>query len=110
LLEWESGKFFTKGLDRVLSDLPGGLFPPRHCERSEAIQLSYCRQMDCFAALAMTVAGTNRSQISKCSAGVGKPSAARVTFQHRHPRAARDARAAAAAIWRDTLRSKENPY
>src|SRR6187399_2775357 len=27
---------------------------PRHCERSEAIHLSTCRAMDCFAALAMT--------------------------------------------------------
>jgi len=27
---------------------------PRHCERSEAIHLSACRTMDCFAALAMT--------------------------------------------------------
>ena len=27
---------------------------PRHCERSEAIHLSACRAMDCFAALAMT--------------------------------------------------------
>jgi hypothetical protein len=28
----------------------------RHCERSEAIQLlSWCGQMDCFAALAMTL-------------------------------------------------------
>jgi hypothetical protein len=27
---------------------------PRHCERSEAIHLSPCRGMDCFAALAMT--------------------------------------------------------
>ena len=26
----------------------------RHCERSEAIHLSTCRAMDCFAALAMT--------------------------------------------------------
>ena len=26
----------------------------RHCERSEAIQLSTCGAMDCFAALAMT--------------------------------------------------------
>ena len=26
----------------------------RHCERSEAIHLSACRAMDCFAALAMT--------------------------------------------------------
>jgi hypothetical protein len=26
----------------------------RHCERSEAIYLSACRAMDCFAALAMT--------------------------------------------------------
>ena len=29
----------------------------RHCERSEAIQLSACRAMDCFAALAMTWIG-----------------------------------------------------
>jgi len=27
---------------------------PRHCERSEAIHLSPCRGMDCFASLAMT--------------------------------------------------------
>jgi hypothetical protein len=27
---------------------------PRHCERSEAIHLSACRAMDCFASLAMT--------------------------------------------------------
>ena len=27
---------------------------PRHCERGEAIHLSACRAMDCFAALAMT--------------------------------------------------------
>src|SRR6266542_2198122 len=27
---------------------------PRHCERSEAIHLSTCVAMDCFAALAMT--------------------------------------------------------
>ena len=27
---------------------------PRHCERSEAIHLSTCRAVDCFAALAMT--------------------------------------------------------
>ena len=26
----------------------------RHCERSEAIHLTTCRAMDCFAALAMT--------------------------------------------------------
>ena len=26
----------------------------RHCERSEAIHLSTCGAMDCFAALAMT--------------------------------------------------------
>jgi hypothetical protein len=30
------------------------LLPPRHCERSEAIHLSRCRGIDCFAALAMT--------------------------------------------------------
>jgi len=33
------------------------VFPIRHCERSEAIQGEYSganRQMDCFAALAMT--------------------------------------------------------
>src|SRR6266849_3553900 len=27
----------------------------RHCERSEAIHLSFCGDMDCFAALAMTI-------------------------------------------------------
>ena len=30
---------------------------PRHCERSDAIHLSACRAMDCFAALAMTWRG-----------------------------------------------------
>src|SRR5690242_19296097 len=29
----------------------------RHCERSEAIHLSLCRTMDCFASLAMTGKG-----------------------------------------------------
>ena len=29
----------------------------RHCERSEAIHVSACRAMDCFAALAMTRKG-----------------------------------------------------
>jgi hypothetical protein len=28
---------------------------PRHCERSEAIHISVCRAMDCFAVLAMTL-------------------------------------------------------
>ena len=33
----------------------------RHCERSEAIHLSTCGAMDCFAALAMTLRGPQRT-------------------------------------------------
>jgi hypothetical protein len=39
----------AKGVARMRS------YVHRHCERSEAIHLSPCRGMDCFAALAMTV-------------------------------------------------------
>src|SRR5262245_41032455 len=35
----------------------------RHCERSEAIHLSSCRAMDCFAALAMTVDIVSHSRL-----------------------------------------------
>jgi hypothetical protein len=34
--------------------IPGVPFPPRHCERSEAIHGAAGREVDCFAALAMT--------------------------------------------------------
>ena len=43
--------------DELLSGIALYATSPRHCEeqRDEAIQLSTCGAMDCFAALAMTV-------------------------------------------------------
>ncbi len=45
---------------------------PRHCERSEAIHLSTCGAMDCFAALANDAPEIRTDQISYCNAA--KPS------------------------------------
>src|SRR6266478_1726636 len=48
------GRFASRGRESVF-----GIVVCRHCERSEAIHLSECCGMDCFAALAMTSAGGN---------------------------------------------------
>src|SRR5439155_18991895 len=42
---------------------------PRHCERSEAIHLSACRAMDCFASLAMTVTAVTTCLVRNCALG-----------------------------------------
>src|SRR5665213_4439240 len=41
--------------DMMLSFVVVMISVTHHCERSEAIRLSLCRRMDCFASLAMTV-------------------------------------------------------
>src|SRR5258705_13824448 len=48
----EGGKFSSKTRARRAARMRNYIH--RHCERSEAIHLSPCRGMDCFAALAMT--------------------------------------------------------
>jgi len=71
--EFECGHGFYRKIERLVSaavsgrsfetsasrppqgeEIEDSLLIPRHCERSEAIPLSLCRAMNCFAALAVT--------------------------------------------------------
>src|SRR2546425_12437183 len=61
----EGGKFDSKPRAPCVARMRSYIH--RHCERSEAIHLSPCRGMDCFAALAMTGCPQSRAMISRSS-------------------------------------------
>ena len=63
----------------------------RHCERSEAIHLSTCGAMDCFASLAMTTTTSFVARMSKATSGT-TPKPPRISLRSSGLRAVRFAR------------------